>query len=145
MAYHTKMLLRKYAMTIIICLVSPKGIFADTCLQITLIFQEGLGRRVLKNSATETRVETFFSDTKHNDEKNINHKIGRQSISNDVVDDVSSDETIQIEGVTANRNVKSDLGESPHSQEPKEALKEATNLSTVDAIPIALIKQIKPI
>jgi hypothetical protein len=65
-------------------------------------------------------------DTKHNDEKNINHKIGRQSISNDVVDDVSSDRTIQIEDVTANRNVKSDLGESPHSQEPKEALKEAT-------------------
>ena len=101
-------------------------------------------RRVMtsrpKNSATETCVGTFFSDTKHNDEKNINHKIGRQSISNDVVDDVSSDETIQIEGVTANRNVKSDLGEAPHSQEPKEALKEATNLSTVDAVPIAANK-----
>jgi hypothetical protein len=41
-----------------------------------------------KNSATETCVGTFFSDTKHNDEKNINHKIGRQNISNDVVDDV---------------------------------------------------------
>jgi hypothetical protein len=86
-----------------------------------------------KNSVTETYVGTFFSDTKHNDKKNVNHKIGRQSISNDVVDDVSSDQTIQIEGVTVKRNVKSDLGESPHSQEPKEALKEATNLSTVAA------------
>lgn len=63
-----------------------------------------------KNSVIETCVGTFFSDTKHNDEKNINHKIGRQKISNDVVDYVSSDQTIQIEGVTANRNVKSDLG-----------------------------------
>jgi aromatic ring hydroxylase len=65
---------------------------------------------------------TFFSDTKHNDKKNISHKIGRQSVSNDVVDDVSSNKTIQIKGVTAMRNVKSDLGESTHSQELKEAL-----------------------
>jgi hypothetical protein len=29
-----------------------------------------------KNSPTETSVEISFSDTKHNVEKNINHKIG---------------------------------------------------------------------
>jgi hypothetical protein len=93
-----------------------------------------------KNSVTETCVGTFFSDTKHNDEKNINHKIGRQSISNDVVDDVSSDQTTQIEGVTAKRNVKSDLRESPYSQELEEALKAATNMSTVDAVHIVANK-----
>jgi hypothetical protein len=70
-----------------------------------------------KNSATETCVETFFSDTKHNDEKNINHKTGRQSISNDVVEDISSDQAIQIEGVTPKRQIKSALGECSHCQE----------------------------
>jgi hypothetical protein len=93
-----------------------------------------------KNSVTGTCVGTFFSDTKHNDEENISHKIGRQMISNDVGDDVSSDQTIQIEGVTAKRHVKSDLGESAHSQEPNEALKAATNLSTVDGVPIVANK-----
>lgn len=37
-----------------------------------------------KNSVTETSVGTFFSDTKHNDERNIDHKIGGESISNHV-------------------------------------------------------------
>ena len=46
-----------------------------------------------KNSPTETSAETSFSDTKHNDEKNINHKFGTQNISNHVVDDISSDRT----------------------------------------------------
>lgn len=32
---------------------------------------------------------TFFSDTKHNDDANIDHKFERQSISNFVVDDIS--------------------------------------------------------
>ena len=44
-----------------------------------------------KNSVTETRVGTFFSDAKHNDERNINHKIGAESIRNHVVKDMSSD------------------------------------------------------
>ena len=39
------MLLRKYAMIIIIYLVLRKGIFADIYLQITLIFQEELGTK----------------------------------------------------------------------------------------------------
>jgi len=60
-----------------------------------------------KNSP-KTSVETSFSDTKHNDEKNINHKIRTQNISNHVVDDISSDQTMQIEDVTTKRNVKSD-------------------------------------
>jgi hypothetical protein len=52
-----------------------------------------------KNSPTETSVETSFSDTKHNDEKNINHKIGTQNISNHVVDDISSDRTNNLSTV----------------------------------------------
>ena len=40
-----------------------------------------------KNSPTETSVETSFSDTKHNDEKNTNHKIERQNVSNHILDD----------------------------------------------------------
>jgi hypothetical protein len=65
-----------------------------------------------KNSGTETCVGTSFSDTisdtGHNDEKNINQKIGTQSTSNQVVDDISSDRTIQIEDVTSKRQTKSD-------------------------------------
>ena len=86
---------------------------------------------------TETNVGTFFSDTKYNDERNINHKIGAESISNNVVKDMSSDRTVQIEDVTSKRQIKSDSGERPRCQELKEALKKATNLSTVDTIPIA--------
>jgi len=61
---------------------------------IYLVGDPNIPRRVRtscpKKSVTETCVGTFFSDTKHNDEKNINHKIRRrQSTSNDVVDDVS--------------------------------------------------------
>ena len=40
-----------------------------------------------KNSPTETSVETSFSDTKHNHEKNTNHKIERQNVSNHILDD----------------------------------------------------------
>ena len=86
---------------------------------------------------TKTCVETSFSDTEHNNEKNINHNIGRQSI--------SSDRTIQMEGVTSTRHVKSDLGECPSCQEPKEAPRTATNLSTVDTIHTVLLIQIKPL
>lgn len=75
-----------------------------------------------KNSVTKTCVETSFSDTEHNNE-NINHNIGRESI--------SSDRTIQMEGVTSTRQ---DLGECPSCQEPKEAPRSTTNLSTVDTI-----------
>ena len=54
-------------------------------------------------------VATFFSDTKHNDEKNVNQKIGTQSIRNHVVDDIS-DRTIQKEGVAAaNKPSKANL------------------------------------
>jgi hypothetical protein len=52
-----------------------------------------------KNSPTETSVETSFSDTKHNDEKNINHKIGIQNVSNYVLDDISSDRTNNLSTV----------------------------------------------
>ncbi len=90
-----------------------------------------------KNSVTETRVGTSFSDTKHNDERNINHKIGGESINNHVVKDISSDRTVQIEDVTSKRQIKSDSGERPRCQELKEALKKATNLSTVDTITTA--------
>ena len=76
-----------------------------------------------KNSVTETRVGTSFSDTKHNDERNINHKIGGESINNHVVKDISSDRTVQIEDVTSKRQIKSDSGERPRCQELKEALK----------------------
>ena len=51
-----------------------------------------------KNSPTETSVETSFSDTKHNDEKNINHKIGTQNVSNHVLD-ISSDRTNNLSTV----------------------------------------------
>ena len=89
-----------------------------------------------KNSVTETSVGTFFSDTKHN-ERNINHKIGTQSISNHVVKDISSDRTVQIEDVTSKRQIKSDSGECPRCQGLEEELRKATNLSTVDTIPTA--------
>jgi hypothetical protein len=46
-------------MIMFIYVVSPEGIFADTCLQITLIFQEGLGHSP-KNSRTETCVGLFL-------------------------------------------------------------------------------------
>jgi hypothetical protein len=66
---------------------------------------------------TETRVGTFFSETKHNDERNINHKIGGEGINNHVVKDISSDRTVQIEDVTSKRRIKSDSGECPRRQE----------------------------
>jgi len=52
-----------------------------------------------KNSPTETSVETSFSDTKHNDEKNIKHKIETQNVSNHVLDDISSDRTNNLSTV----------------------------------------------
>ena len=71
-----------------------------------------------KNSPTEMSVETSLSDTKHNGEKNIDHKIGTQNISNHVVDDISSDGTIQIEGVTtANKPNKANLKTNVLNQE----------------------------
>ena len=88
-----------------------------------------------KNSITETSERTFFSDTKHNDDPNIHHKFGRQSISNIVVDDISTDKLsetpdkiIQIEDATG-RHVKSGLGEFSENQK-LEAQKETTTLST---------------
>ena len=46
---------------------------------------------------TETSVRGgFFINTKHNNERNINHKIGAESISNNVVKDMSSDILIII-------------------------------------------------
>lgn len=44
-----------------------------------------------KNSITETFDRTFFSDTKHNDNANIDHEFERRSISNFVVDNIPSD------------------------------------------------------
>ncbi|MFZ0510054.1 MAG: hypothetical protein WAM14_00485, partial [Candidatus Nitrosopolaris sp.] len=65
-----------------------------------------------KNSMTET-CERTFSDTKHNDDANIDNIIGRQSVSNFVVDDISGgkpsetpDKTIQIEDATSRRHIK---------------------------------------
>ena len=52
-----------------------------------------------KNSPTETSVETSFSDTKHNDEKNTNHKIETQNVSNHILDDISSDRTNNLSTV----------------------------------------------
>ena len=69
--------------------------------------------------------------------------IGRQSVSNFVVDDISGgkpsetpDKTIQIEDATSRRHIKSDLTEYPDCQEPSEnqelgeAQKMATTLPT---------------
>ncbi|MGB8937149.1 MAG: hypothetical protein WCC17_18835, partial [Candidatus Nitrosopolaris sp.] len=89
-----------------------------------------------KNSITESSERTFFSDTKHNDDPNIDHKFGRQSISNIVVDDISTDKLsetpdkiIQIEDATR-RHVKSGLGEFSENQKLEEAQKETTTLPT---------------
>ncbi|MFY9869760.1 MAG: hypothetical protein WAK17_08590 [Candidatus Nitrosopolaris sp.] len=87
-----------------------------------------------KNSITETSDRTLFSDTKHNDNANIDRKFERQSIGNFVVDDISSDlsetpdKIIQIEDATG-RHVKSGLGEFSENQK-LEAQKETTTLST---------------
>lgn len=75
-----------------------------------------------KNSPTETSVETSFSDTKHNDEKNINHKIGTQNISTHVVDDISSDRTNNLSIVdtiptAANKPNKANLKTNVLNQE----------------------------
>lgn len=121
----------------IICLVSPKGIFADICLQITLIFQEGLGHHILT-----LRTQGFFLVTLNTiNETNIEHKFERQSTSNPVVE--TSDQTIQIEGVTSRRQIESDLEERSPSQEPEEELKKPTNLSTLDTNPRAVNKSNK--
>jgi hypothetical protein len=88
-----------------------------------------------RNAPTALLKINYINKVGHNDEKNINQKIGTQSISNKVVDDRSSDRTIQIEDVRSKRQTKSDSGECPRCQELKEALKKATNLSTVDTIP----------
>jgi hypothetical protein len=88
-----------------------------------------------KNSATETCVGIFFSDTIH--------KIERQSISNPVVQDISSDQTIQIEGVTSRSQIESDFGECSPCQELEEQLKKPTNLSRVDTIARAVNKSNK--
>ena len=45
--------------------------------------------------------------------------------------------TYTLEDVTSKRQIKSDSGERPRCQELKEALKKATNLSTLDTIPTA--------
>lgn len=84
-----------------------QGAAAKTGTGIREIFSQNpkpnIPRRVRtprpKNSPTETSVETSFSDTKHNDEKNINHKIVTQNISNHVVDDISSDRTNNLSTV----------------------------------------------
>jgi hypothetical protein len=86
-----------------------------------------------KISMTETCPGIFFSDTKHNDETNIEHKIERQSTSNPVVE--TSDQT------QTRRQIESDLEERSPCQEPEEELKKPTNLSTVELS----INQIKPI
>ena len=54
-----------------------------------------------KISTTETCAGIFFSYTKHVNETNIEHKFERQSTSNPVAE--TSDQTIQIEGVTSRR------------------------------------------
>jgi hypothetical protein len=59
---------------------------------------------------------------KHNDEKNINHEIGTQNISNHVVEDVSSDRTNNLPTVdtiplAANKPNKANLKTNVLSQE----------------------------
>lgn len=93
-----------------------------------------------KNSMTETCAGIYFRYTKHNDERDIEHKIEGQSISNPVVE--SSDQTIQI-GVISRRQIESDLGDCSPCHEPEEELKKPTSSSTVDTNPIAINKSNK--
>jgi len=55
----------------------------------------------------------------------------------------TSDQTIQIEGVTSRRQFESDLEERSPCQEPEEEPKKPTNLSTVDTNPRAVNKSNK--